>query len=74
MPKKKVLLDVDENAEVDALDVDGNEDDGSVGPSIPKAAPKAATNGKLKSASETYTKVHLVAFWFLIRMKQFPAF
>ncbi|KAI0056765.1 type II DNA topoisomerase [Artomyces pyxidatus] len=51
-PKKKVLADVDENAEESVEEVD--EDDGA-GPSAPRAAPVA--NGKKKSASETYTKL-----------------
>ncbi|KAI0264983.1 DNA topoisomerase [Gloeopeniophorella convolvens] len=50
---KKVLADVDENAELSfAMD----EDDGS-GPSAPPPAPATTTARNKKSASETYTKL-----------------
>ena len=53
-PKKKVPIDVDENADDSILDVD-DYDYGS-GSSTARAAP-AAANGKKKTASETYQKV-----------------
>src|SRR6266702_4101722 len=52
---KKVLADVDENAEVSFAQDEGDDS----GPSAPRPAP-AAKNNK-KSASETYTKVSLTA-------------
>ena len=57
-PKKKVLVDKDDNA--DTMDAGDSGDEEIGGPSEP--AP-AATNGKKKTASETYQKVSvLVAF------------
>ncbi|THH17199.1 hypothetical protein EW146_g3569 [Bondarzewia mesenterica] len=50
---KKVLRDVDENADDSVVDID--DDEGS-GPSGPRDAPAAASNGKKKTASEMYQK------------------
>ncbi|KAI0041498.1 type II DNA topoisomerase [Auriscalpium vulgare] len=54
-PKKKVLADVDENA--DASVVGQGEDEDEAGPSVPRAAPATNGNAKKKSASETYQKL-----------------
>ncbi|KAA1475411.1 type II DNA topoisomerase [Dentipellis sp. KUC8613] len=52
-PKKKVLANVDDNADDSIMNIDDDDDDDSAGPSVPKAK----TNGKKKTASETYTKL-----------------
>lgn len=59
--KKKPLVEIDDNADDDAMDVD--EIDAGEASDAPASAPKpkAAVNGKKKSASETYTKVRLTA-------------
>jgi DNA topoisomerase-2 len=60
VPKKKVLVDKDDNADRSAIDVDEVVDssDESAGSSKPKAP---APPKKNKTASETYTKVHILA-------------
>lgn len=60
-PKKKILADHDDNAEESEMDVDASDasDDDDAGPSAPRE--KLATNGKKKTASETYTKVRIEA-------------
>ncbi|KDQ54971.1 hypothetical protein JAAARDRAFT_196340 [Jaapia argillacea MUCL 33604] len=54
--KKKVLVEIDENADDSAMEVDEDKDagDDEAGPSVPKPT---AQNGKKKTASETYTKL-----------------
>ena len=57
---KKPLVEIDDNVDDDAMDVDEvDAGEASEPASAPKA--KAAANGKKKSASETYTKVRLIA-------------
>ncbi|KAH0838728.1 DNA topoisomerase II [Lanmaoa asiatica] len=54
-PKKKVLAAKDDNTNESASDVD--EDDGDSDDDNPTRAAAPATNGKKKTASETYTKL-----------------